>query len=151
MENLHDLRSGSVDSQRLNHWRTVTWDPGIVDSRALSVCYDCLCLMALFRAVMSLARYWAVEFVWTDPTRGLVVQSPGMNGIYHGYIHPVLWIDYVVIRRRSKSRDLPSCLIGLGTIAPGGVLVCAVLRRGSFPWEGFCSCWLDAAPVWAVR
>ena len=55
MENLHDLRSGSVDSQRLNHWRTVTWDPGIVDS---------LCLMALFRAVMSLARYWAVEFVW---------------------------------------------------------------------------------------
>ena len=39
--------------------------PGIADSRALSVCHDCLCLMALFRAVMSLARYWAEEFVWT--------------------------------------------------------------------------------------
>ena len=41
-EYLHDLRGGSVDSQRLDHWHTVSWDPGIADSRALSVCYDCL-------------------------------------------------------------------------------------------------------------
>ena len=34
-EDLHDLRGGSVDSQRLNHWCTVSWDPGIVDSRAM--------------------------------------------------------------------------------------------------------------------
>ena len=54
-----DLKGGSVDSQRLDHWRTVIWDPGIVDSRVLSVCYDCLCLMALFRAVMSLVHHWA--------------------------------------------------------------------------------------------
>ena len=38
-EDLQDLRGGSVDSQRLDHWRTVSWDPGIVDSLALSVCY----------------------------------------------------------------------------------------------------------------
>ena len=38
-----DLQGGSVDSQRLDHWRTVSWDPGIADSRAQSVCYDCLC------------------------------------------------------------------------------------------------------------
>ena len=44
-----------MDSQRLDHWRTVSWDPGIADSRALWVCYDCL--MALFRAVMSLVHY----------------------------------------------------------------------------------------------
>ena len=43
-----------MDSQRLDHRHTVSWDLGITDSRALSVCYDCLCLMALFRAVMSL-------------------------------------------------------------------------------------------------
>ena len=65
-EDVHDLRGGSVDSQRLDHWHTV----GIADSRALSVCYDCLCLMALFWTVMSLARYWADEFVWTGPDVG---------------------------------------------------------------------------------
>ena len=70
MEDLQDLQGGSVDGQRLDHWRTVSWDPGIADSRALSVCYDCLCLMALFRTVMSLARYWAVEIVWTGPDKG---------------------------------------------------------------------------------
>ena len=30
------------------------------------------------------------------PTRGIAVQLPGKNGIYHGYIHSVLWIGYVV-------------------------------------------------------
>ena len=69
-EDLQDLRGGSVDGQRLDHWRTVSWDPGIADSRTLSVCYDCLCLMALFRTVMSLSRYWAVEIVWTGPNEG---------------------------------------------------------------------------------
>ena len=27
-----DLKGGSVDSQRLDHGRTVIWDPGIVES-----------------------------------------------------------------------------------------------------------------------
>ena len=54
-----------MDSQRLDHGRTVIWDPGIVDSRVLSVCYDCLGLMALFRAVMSLVHHWAEWSVWT--------------------------------------------------------------------------------------
>ena len=31
----------------------------------LSVCYDCLCLMALFRAVMSLVHDGAERSVWT--------------------------------------------------------------------------------------
>ena len=48
----------ALDGRRLDHWSTVTWDPGIVVSHALSVCYDCLCLMALFRAVMSLVHNW---------------------------------------------------------------------------------------------
>ena len=46
----------ALEGQRLDHWRTVVWDPGIVGSQALSVCYDYLCLMALFRAVMSLVH-----------------------------------------------------------------------------------------------
>ena len=91
-EDIHDLRSGSVESQRLNHWHTVTWDPGIVDSRALSVCYDCLCLMVLFRAVMSLARYWAVEFVWTGPDEGSC-RSIAWDERYFPRLHPPCVVD----------------------------------------------------------
>ena len=36
----------------------------------LSVCYDCLCLMALFRTVMYLTHYWAERIVWTGPDEG---------------------------------------------------------------------------------
>ena len=49
------LKGGTVaialDSRRLDHWRTVVWDPVIMGSQALSlaVCYDCLCLMAMFK------------------------------------------------------------------------------------------------------
>ena len=42
----------ALDCWRLDHWHSVVWDPGIVGSQALSVCYDCLCLMALFWAVI---------------------------------------------------------------------------------------------------
>ena len=59
-----------LDGQRLDHWRTVVWDPGIVGSQALSVCYDCLCLMALFWAVISLVHDWAEWSVWTGTDSG---------------------------------------------------------------------------------
>ena len=58
-------REDYVDIQGLNHWHTVSWDPGVADSRVLTVCYDCLCLIALFRTVMSLSRDWDEVFVWT--------------------------------------------------------------------------------------
>ena len=56
-EDLQELHNGSMDSQRLDHWHTVSWDPGLYG---------------------------------LGPTRGIAVQLPGKNGIYHGYIHPVL-------------------------------------------------------------
>ena len=92
MEDLQDLRDGSMDSQRLNHWHTVSWDPGITDSRVLSVCYDCLCLMALFRAVVSLARYWAEEFVWTGPDEGYC-RSIAWEERYLPRLHPPCVVD----------------------------------------------------------
>ena len=58
VEDLLELRDGYVDNQGLNHWHTVSWDPGVADSRVLSVYYNCLCLIALFRTVMSLPRDW---------------------------------------------------------------------------------------------
>ena len=39
---LRILRNGSVDELRMDHSRTVTWDPGIADSRTILVCYDYL-------------------------------------------------------------------------------------------------------------
>ena len=79
-----DLMDESVDGRRLDHWRTVVWDPGIVDSRALSVCYDCLCLMALFRAVMSMVHHWAEWSVWT--------------GIDAGYCRTITWEEHYLPR-----------------------------------------------------
>ena len=54
----------------MKHSRTISWDPGIADSRTILVCYDCLCLMALFWTVMYLAHHWAVRIVWTGPDEG---------------------------------------------------------------------------------
>ena len=65
-----DEQDDELDDHRMDHSRTVSWDPGIADSRTLSVCYDCLCLMTLFRTVMYLARYWAMRIVWTGPDEG---------------------------------------------------------------------------------
>ena len=67
---LRILQNGSVDDLRMDHSRTVSWDPGIADSRTISVCYDCLCLMALFRTVVYLAHYWAGRMLWTGPDEG---------------------------------------------------------------------------------
>ena len=61
---LRDLRGASLDDHRMDHSRTVSWDPGIVDSRTLSVCYDCLCLMTLFRTVIYLAAMSVRHLVW---------------------------------------------------------------------------------------
>ena len=35
--------------QSLDHWRGVAWNPGIVEQQRVLLCYECLCLMALFR------------------------------------------------------------------------------------------------------
>ena len=90
MEDLQDLRDGYVDSRRLNHWHTVSWDLGIADS--VLVCYDCLCLLALFRAVMFLARYWAEEFVWTWHDEGCC-RSIGWEQRYLPRIYPPCVVD----------------------------------------------------------
>ena len=73
------------------------------------------------------------------PTRGLAVQLPGKNGITTVTstlcCGSVMWLydGY----QSTMYLDLSLCLIGIGTIVPDGVLVCAVLRWGSFPREGF--------------
>ena len=51
--NMWDNSDAAIfDCQGLDHWRGVVWDPGIVGQQCLLVCYDCPCLMALFRDAM---------------------------------------------------------------------------------------------------
>ena len=49
-----------LGGQSLDHWRGVIWDPGIVGQQSIWICYDCLCLMALFQAMRLLVHDWAV-------------------------------------------------------------------------------------------
>ena len=86
------LKGGSVDSRRLDHWRSVVWDPGIVDSRALLVCYDCLCLMALFQTVMSLVHHWAEWSVWTGTDAGYC-RTIAWEKRYLPRLHPPCVVD----------------------------------------------------------
>ena len=92
MEDLQELRDGYVDSPGLNHSHTVSWDPGVADSRVLSVCYDCLCLIALFRVVMSLARDWVEVFVWTGHDEGYC-RSTGWELRYWPRLYPPCVLD----------------------------------------------------------
>ena len=67
-----------LDGQSLDHWRGAVWDPGIVGQQCLNVCYDCLCLMALFREVMLLLHNWAENGLsGVGPSPGIADQLPG--------------------------------------------------------------------------
>ena len=59
-----------LDGKGLDHWRGVVWDPGIVGQQCLHVCYDCLCLIALFREVMLLVHDRAAWSLWTGTESG---------------------------------------------------------------------------------
>ena len=71
-----DMTTG-LGGESPDHWRGFVWDPGIVGQPCIRVCYDCLCLMALFRAVMLSVHYWAVWSVWT--------------GTEYGYCRTITW------------------------------------------------------------
>ena len=49
---------------------TIPLRPCIVGRRCLHVCYDCLCLMALFRDAMLLVHDWAALSMWTGTETG---------------------------------------------------------------------------------
>ena len=58
-----DVKTGEVGAmsmdlggQSLDHWRGVVWNPGIMGQQRVYLCYDCLCLMVLFRAIRLLIQ-----------------------------------------------------------------------------------------------
>ena len=152
---LQDFRDGYVKSRGLNHWHTVSWDPGVADSRVLSVCYDCLCLMVLFRTVISLARDWVEVFVWTGHNEGGGVVTPpaGNYGIYHGYIQLVLCIGWVVkvpgfglVLSEDKNNSARRCAClrrtPLGVFSAGRISLTLISCRACVGGSVNCSDWL---------
>ena len=76
VENIRKRSEKYVDIRGSSHRHTVRRDPGVADSRALAVCYDCLCLISLFRTVMSLSYDWEEVFGWIGHEEGYDC-SPG--------------------------------------------------------------------------
>ena len=64
------VRSMELGGQSLDHWCGVTWNPGIVGQQGFCVCYDCLCLMVLFRDMVLLVHVWTSWPVWTGMIPG---------------------------------------------------------------------------------
>ena len=149
---LRNLRGRSVDDHRMDHSRTVSWDPAIADSRTLSVCYDGLCLMTLFRTVMYLAHYWAMRIVWTGPDEGFGRSMAWMEP-YLPRLYPPCVVDRV--HEVTTEIKVPGCVImihvdgnnsGRRLVRVRGVsLVMNSAGRISLTLTGY------SVSVWAVR
>ena len=88
-------RSGveNIMQRRLNHRHTVSWDPGVADSRPLAVCYDCLCLIYLFLTVMSLSYDWDEVFGWIGHDEGYDCSPAGALGYLPWCLYSPLVMD----------------------------------------------------------
>ena len=80
--------SMDLGGQSLDHWRGVACNPGIVGQQHVFLCYDCLCLMALFRAIGLLIQDWAIWPVWTGMIPGDCRTIPWEVGWIYGLITP---------------------------------------------------------------
>ena len=130
-----DTIASRWNDKGLDHWR-VFWDPGIVGQQCLYVCYDCLYLMALFRAVMLLVRDWAALSLWTGTQSGYCQTITWVSG-YLRSINPSCDADCLYRRNEWQIKALEVVVISDGNDNNGlqRCVVCAGLRWGSFPWE----------------
>ena len=94
VEDITKQREEYVDIRGLSHRHTVRWDLGVADSQVLTVCYDCLCLIFLFRTVMSLYYDWDDVFVWTGHDEEYD-RSPGWELRYLPHLYAPLVVDRV--------------------------------------------------------
>ena len=85
---------GPLPLATCNACMSCTWDLGVADSQVLTVCYDCLCLISLFRTVMSLYYDWDDVFVWTGHDEEYD-RSPGWELRYLPHLYAPLVVDRV--------------------------------------------------------
>ena len=88
----HGTMARGLGGQGLDHRRGVVWDPSIVGQQCLHMCYDCLCLMALFRTVKLLVYDWAEWSVWTGTESGYCRSMTWELGYLRG-LHPACDVD----------------------------------------------------------
>ena len=77
VENIMQRNEEYGDVRELNHGHTDSWDPGVADSLPLAVCYDCLCLISLFRTVMSCPMIGMNHLAGLDTMRDMTVPLLG--------------------------------------------------------------------------
>ena len=165
---LSSADAGSVDNgtmvrrlggQGLDHWRGVVWDPGIVGQQGLHVCYDCLCMMALIRAVMSLVHDWAVWSVWTGTVSGYcrtITWEVGYLRRLHLFCDVDRWCDHmvwqikgsvvVVMTDRNDNNRLQRCACvrgtSLGVLSAGRIPIMVIGRISCGGGPVDCSDWM---------
>ena len=98
----HNSVAAGLDCKGMDHWRGIVWDPGIVGKRCLHVCYDCLCLIALFRDAMILVHDWAALSTWTGTEIGYCRTITWELGRL-GSINPPWIVSSAVMNCRSKN------------------------------------------------
>ena len=141
-----------------------------MDSWVLSVCYDCLCLMALFCAVMSWFHHWAESAVWTRPDAGYC-GTIARDEQYLPRLHPPCVVDrlcgyktkikvpgIVLILHRDMKNSTQCCACmretSLGVFSAGRILLsgCSACLGGSVDCSDWprASCAVDfsAGGVW---
>ena len=102
--------------------------------RCLHVCYDCFCLIALFRDVMILVHDWAALSTWTGTVSGYCRTITWELGCL-GSIKPPCDVDRFFGHDEWQIKELEAVVT-----ASGGddiALVCARLWWVSFPRECF--------------
>ena len=116
-----------LDWRGLDYWKGIVWDPGIVDKRCLHVCYDCLCLIALFCNATICVHDWAALSMWIRTMirhwRTITWESACLGSIYPAHCMARFFgrnggeiKDFVTVMMPSGAEDmlflLSACLRG---------------------------------------
>ena len=154
-----------LDWRGLDHWRGIVWDPGSVGKLCLHVCYDCLCLIVLFRDAMMFVHDWAAlaTLICTEirDWRTITWELGCLGSIHLNYYvtrffcRNVWQIKYLeAVMTPGGADDIPfllsacECGTSVGVIAPG---MLPIQVNGLLDCVGgplICSDWLALMSRW---
>ena len=90
---IRERNDENVNVWRLEHRHTICWHTGVTDSRPLTVCYDCLCLISLLRTMMSLSYDWDGALDWIGHDEGYDCSPAGELGYLPRCLYSPLVMD----------------------------------------------------------
>ena len=145
MRNIIHRNEEYVDVRKLSHGHMVSWDSGVADSQPLAVCYDCLCLIYLFRTVMSLSYDWDEVFGWIRhdgrydcyPAGALeylprCMYSPLVMNRMTQYLTQIKVLGWSLVHREAMYTDARRCVCTCET-PPGGLFRRKDFVRSDWP------------------